>query len=89
LPIDDHSVDVIFATNALPREDPTLRERALAEWLRVLRPTGFIFCAMHNPYGATAGKYLEAQGCKPIDALGGQPAPASNTPTFQEWLSSG
>jgi SAM-dependent methyltransferase len=48
LPLPDGSVDVVFATNALPRGDDELRVRVLEEWVRVIRPGGLLFCAQHN-----------------------------------------
>lgn len=51
LPLPDAAVDVVFATNALPRGDDAEREAVYAEWLRVLQPGGLIYASMHNAYG--------------------------------------
>lgn len=52
LPLPTASIDLIFTCNALPRGDePAPRTVLLDEWLRVLRPGGLVFLAMHNARG--------------------------------------
>jgi SAM-dependent methyltransferase len=38
VPIEDESIDVVFATNALPRNEIEERRRVVREWARVVRP---------------------------------------------------
>lgn len=48
VPLADRSVDALFATNALPRESSAEQLRVLWEWIRVVRPGGLAFLALHN-----------------------------------------
>lgn len=89
LPVEDASVDVIFATNALPRDDEERTRRVFAEWARVIRPRGLVFTAMHNARGATATAYFESLGWMRVSALRGEAAPNTDKPLFEEYLSSG
>jgi ubiquinone/menaquinone biosynthesis C-methylase UbiE len=73
----------------LPRDGNERRQRVLDEWVRVIRPGGLIFCAMHNPNGATATPYFENLGWQRIDALRGERTRTTDKPMFQEYLSSG
>lgn len=70
LPIEADGIDVVFATNALPRGAAIERRRVTQEWARVVRPGGLVFCTMHNPPRETAGPTLSALGWEEIDALG-------------------
>jgi ubiquinone/menaquinone biosynthesis C-methylase UbiE len=88
LPLADGSVDVVFATNALPRGNDALRVDVLKEWTRVIRPGGLVFCTMHNDPGLDPGGFFEKRGLVRIDALRGETGPAGAN-TFQHYLSSG
>jgi SAM-dependent methyltransferase len=48
LPVPSGTVDLVFATNAIPRESDAERVAVLEEWVRVLRPGGFAFIAQHH-----------------------------------------
>jgi SAM-dependent methyltransferase len=87
LPVGDASVDVLFATNALPREDFDLFERVVREWARVVRPGGFVFSAMHNGMQCDLERFSERLGWRPVDALKGEPA--GEATGFQQSFSGG
>lgn len=86
LPLADASVDLIFATNALPRGEPALLARVVTEWARVVRPDGVVLSAMHRA-GESVREVLEARGFRAIDLLGGEPIGSGGV--FQEWHTSG
>jgi hypothetical protein len=48
LPVPAATVDLVFATNAVPRDSNAERVAVFEEWVRVLRPGGFIFIAQHH-----------------------------------------
>jgi SAM-dependent methyltransferase len=88
VPLPAASVDVVFATNALPRGDPRAREAVLAEWSRVIRPNGLVFVAMHNDGEPYAGRtFFQSRGWRRVDALGGERV--SDAIMYQDYLSSG
>lgn len=88
LPLPEKSIDVVFATNALPRENADLRRRALEEWARVIRPGGLVFSAMHNAFDRDTEALFESRGWHRIDALGGETSPARKN-VYQDYRSSG
>lgn len=71
LPLGDGAVDVLFATNALPREDgdEAVRAEVLSEWARVLRPGGTALVCMHNArhIGREAAAFFAARGLRETD----------------------
>jgi SAM-dependent methyltransferase len=87
LPLEDASIDVVFATNALPRGDDETRASVLAEWARVARTGGLIFTQMHNDAGPMAGAFFEQLGWQRIDTLTDERRPGVTA--FLEYLSSG
>jgi SAM-dependent methyltransferase len=48
LPVPTGTIDLVFATNAVPRSSDSERVAVLEEWVRVLRPGGFVFIAQHH-----------------------------------------
>lgn len=89
LPLADSSIDVIFSTNALPRnDDPTKRQAVFGEWSRVLRPGGHVFIAMHNGFWPDIGEHFKSLGWRRLDALTGE-SPTDGQSSWQEHYSSG
>jgi len=72
VPVPSGSVDLVFATNAVPRESDSERVAVLEEWVRVLRPGGIVFIAQHHA-GADWGveSFLLERGFVETDFLGG------------------
>jgi hypothetical protein len=93
VPLPSRSVDVVFACNALPREedDNGVRARVLAEWRRVLRPDGFIFVRMHNSYGICQEirDTFTGLGWSEVDVRQPEPAWPNGSGVFQVFGSSG
>jgi hypothetical protein len=87
LPLEDASVDIVFATNALPRDDDEARGRVLGEWARVVRPGGLVYTQMHNDVGPSASAFFERLGWQPVDSLPEERRPGVTT--FLERISSG
>ena len=91
LPLQDASVDAIFATNALPRECVVERSRVLREWVRVVRPGGLVFIAQHNFCEKDVRTVLHDAGWVETNLLAGERTPLPNPSAigFQIFYSSG
>jgi len=90
LPLENGCADVVFATNALPRDDTELVERVLLEWERVLVPSGHVFLAMHNAYdipNVVAG-FLDGRGWRAVASPAGE-AGACGGRSYCAYYSSG
>lgn len=90
LPILDCSVDLVFATNALPRGSDAERVAVFDEWVRVLRPCGVVYIAQHHA-GADWGleSLLLERGLCASDFLRGEGPPKGWRGAFQIRYSSG
>jgi hypothetical protein len=90
LPVTSGTVDLVFATNAVPRSSDVEREAVLGEWVRVLRPGGAVFIVQHNP-GADrrAESFLSEQGLCKSDFLEGDEPLEGARGAFQVLYSSG
>ena len=90
LPVASPTVDLVFATNAVPRSSDVEREAVLGEWVRVLRPGGVVFIVQHNP-GADrrAESFLSERGLSEIDFLEGDEPREGARGAFQVLYSSG
>jgi hypothetical protein len=89
LPLKSGSVDVLFATNAIPRESPRERIGVIREWVRVVRPGGVAFIAQHNPPDWHLGTFFQDHGWVETDVLGGERPIQTNTTGFQIRYSTG
>ncbi|MHC5080577.1 MAG: hypothetical protein ACYTHN_16325 [Planctomycetota bacterium] len=74
--IDVGSIDVIFACNALPREEVSEATRPalvalLESWVRCLNPEGLLFIHVHNAYDvwSEAREYLLTRGLRETSVL--------------------
>ena len=88
IPLPDSSIDVIFATNSIPRDDVAARRAVLREWTRLLRPAGHVFLAMHNGLWPDIGEYFDGLGWRRVNALDGE-APVPGQRSWQLRSSSG
>jgi len=93
LPLAGGAVDVLFATNALPREegDEALRAAVLAEWGRVLRPGGVAVVCMHNAgqLAREARAFFAARGLREVEVRDPDAPPPGPAGAFQVVRSSG
>jgi len=89
LPIENGSVDAIFATNALPRESEGERLRVLREWARVIRPGGIVFIAQHNFVASDVESVLRDAGWVETPIIGGERTEFCGRTGFQVYYSSG
>jgi hypothetical protein len=90
VPISAGTMDLVFATNAVPRDSAAERVAVLEEWVRVLRPGGVVFIAQHHAaidWGMES--FLHERGFVEVDALGGDRVPAGPRGGFQVRHSSG
>lgn len=89
LPVENGSVDAIFATNALPRESEDERFRVLREWGRVIRPGGIVFIAQHNFFASDVESVLRDAGWVETPIIGGKRTELCGRTGFQVYYSSG
>lgn len=89
LPLEDGSIDAIFATNALPRDSALERRRVLEEWGRAVRAGGIVFIAQHNFSGSDVEPIMRDAGWVEADILGGERPARSGATAFQIRYSSG
>jgi SAM-dependent methyltransferase len=85
LPVDARSIDLVFSTNALPRDDKELMERVVAEWQRVLKPNGHLFLAMHNSHALDIAATFKRLGWTAVETFDAE----STRLTCQPYFSSG
>jgi ubiquinone/menaquinone biosynthesis C-methylase UbiE len=89
LPLENGSVDAIFATNVLPRESVAEQVKVLKEWVRITRPGGIVFIAQHNFFDSPVESVLQDAGWVQTNFLREQ-CPAQPLMTgFQVQYSSG
>lgn len=86
LPLEEKSVDAIFATNALPRESADERTAVLKEWVRLVRPGGIAFIVQHNFFESDIEIQLRQHGWVEVKLLKGE---QPNGTGFQTYYSSG
>jgi SAM-dependent methyltransferase len=90
LPNPSGTVDLVFATNAVPRGSAAERMAVLEEWIRILRPGGFAYIAQHH---AAADWGVESfflkRGFREYDFLRGEEPSNGARGGFQVLYSSG
>jgi hypothetical protein len=90
VPLETATVDLVFATNAVPRESIEQRVRVLEEWIRVLRPGGVIFIVQHHPPANwKVEDFFLDRGLGPTSFLGGERPGETLKAGFQIRYSSG
>jgi hypothetical protein len=90
LPVTSGTIDLVFATNAVPRESDAERLGVLEEWVRILRPGGIVYIAQHHAYPdwGMESFFLE-HGFDEIDFLRGEDLAKKAKGGFQIRYSSG
>jgi hypothetical protein len=89
LPVPPGSVDLVFATNAVPRDSAVERVAVLEEWVRVLRPGGVVYIAQHHAGDWGIEPFFRERGFVEVDCLGGAQVPGGPRGSFQIRYSSG
>jgi hypothetical protein len=89
LPVPAGTVDLVFATNAVPRDSADERVAVLAEWVRVLRPGGVLYVAQHHAGEWGIESFLRERDFAEVDFLGGERLPDGLRGGFQVRYSSG
>jgi SAM-dependent methyltransferase len=90
LPAPTGTMDLVFATNALPRDSRAERAAVLQEWIRVLRPGGVVYVAQHHAGGDWGIEtFFHEQGFVEIDFLGGDRPLDEARGSFQIRVTSG
>lgn len=90
LPVAAGGVDLVFATNAVPRDSAAERAAVLEEWVRVLRPGGVVFIAQHHAAGDWGVEsFFHERGFVEVDFLGGERVSDGLRGGFQIRYSSG
>lgn len=89
LPINDRSIDAIFATNALPRDSEKELASVLREWVRVIRPGGIAFVLQHNFFKSDVEATLQDAGWVRKNILKGECPDQPDRTSYQVFRSSG
>jgi hypothetical protein len=90
LPVQSGTTDLVFAANAVPRGSQLEREAVLEEWIRILRPGGFVYIAQHHPgLDWDIESFFRARYFVEVDFLGGEALPDGIRGGFQTRYSSG
>jgi hypothetical protein len=90
LPVPAGSIDLVFATNAVPRDSEAERKAVLGEWVRVLRSGGVAYIAQHHAGGDWGVEsFFRERGFVERDLLGGEQQHHGARGGFQIRYSSG
>jgi hypothetical protein len=90
LPVPAGTIDLVFATNAIPRDSGAERVAVLEEWVRVLRPGGVAYIAQHHAGGDWGVEsFFRERGFVEGDFFGGEQPHEGVRGGFQIRYSSG
>jgi hypothetical protein len=89
LPVPADNVDLVFATNAVPRDSESERVAVLEGWVRVLRPGGVVYIAQHHAGDWGIESFFRERGFVEANFLSGEQVPDGPRGSFQIRYSSG